>query len=127
MKPAVAVDTSVVVAGLLAWHEHHDLARRALATALEDGTLILPVPTLVESFRGLSEFFEPQVEIAAFTPAEGIVERAAALLSNEPARAAMGRRARQRALREHTWDRRVESFVLDIQRFRPAPAARDVR
>jgi hypothetical protein len=74
------------------------------------------VPSLVESFPRLSEFFEPQVEIAAFTPAEGLVERAAALLADEPARAAMGRRARQRALRDHTWDRRVEAFVLDVTR-----------
>jgi hypothetical protein len=82
------------------------------------------VPTLVEAFPTLTEFFEPGVEIATFTPAEGLVERAAALLGDEPARAAMGRRARQRALREHTWDRRVESFVLDVARWRKTTGTR---
>jgi hypothetical protein len=82
------------------------------------------VPTLVEAFPTLSEYFEPGVEIATFTPAEGLVETAAALLGDEPARAAMGRRARQRALREHTWDRRVEAFVLDVQAWRKTTGTR---
>jgi hypothetical protein len=33
----------------------------------------------------------------------------------------MGRRARARALRDHTWDRRVEAFVLDLRRWRAQP------
>jgi len=33
----------------------------------------------------------------------------------------MGRRARQRALREHTWDRRIEAFVLDVAAWRRSP------
>ncbi|HTY40972.1 MAG TPA: glycosyltransferase [Thermoanaerobaculia bacterium] len=85
------------------------------------------VPTLVESFPALSEYFEPNVEIAAFTPADGLVERAAALLGDEAARTAMGRRARQRALREHTWDRRIESFVLDVEAWKRAPGPRPGR
>jgi glycosyltransferase involved in cell wall biosynthesis len=76
------------------------------------------VPTLTESFPRLSEFFEPGVEIATYGTREDVAERAEALLSDEPARAAMGRRARQRALRNHTWDRRVEEFVLDLARRR---------
>jgi hypothetical protein len=36
----------------------------------------------------------------------------------------MGRRARQRALREHTWDRRVEAFVLDVQAWRKTTGTR---
>ena len=43
------------------------------------------------------------------------------LAADETARAAMGRRARQRALREHTWDRRVETFVLDLRKWRAQP------
>lgn len=85
------------------------------------------VPTLVEAFRGVAEFFEPGVEIATFTPAEGIVEKAAALLSDEAARAAMGRRARQRALRQHTWDRRIESFVLDLAAWKRSTGPRVAR
>jgi hypothetical protein len=85
------------------------------------------VPTLVESFPRVADFFEPGVEIATFTPSEGIVEKAAALLSDEAARSTMGRRARQRALREHTWDRRVEAFVLDVQAWKRAPGPRPGR
>ena len=85
------------------------------------------VPTLVEAFPAVAGFFEPGVEIATFTPAEGIADRAAAILGDEPARLAMGRRARQRALREHTWDRRVEAFVLDVQAWKRAPGPRPAR
>jgi hypothetical protein len=85
------------------------------------------VPTLVEDFPGIAEFFEPGVEIATYRPEVGIVERAASILGDEPARAAMGRRARQRALREHTWDRRVESFILDVQTWKRAPGPRPAR
>lgn len=114
----LALETALLDDAQGAYRGKHRLTPRAFFAAS------CGVPTLVESFPGLSEFFEPQVEIASFTPAEGIVERAAALLSDEPARAAMGRRARQRALREHTWDRRVEGFVLDVETWRKAAASR---
>ncbi len=81
------------------------------------------VPSLIESFPGLDDFFQPGVEIATFDSPETLVARAQELSADEPARAAMGRRARARALREHTWDRRVEAFVLDLGRWRTTPAA----
>ena len=116
-------------------------ARLALETALVDdvhgkyrGTFRLTpralfaascgVPTLVESFPRLAETFEPGSEIATFPAKDEVVNSAAAILGDEPARVAMGRRARQRALREHTWDRRVESFVLDIAAWRKNPNPR---
>ena len=116
-------------------------ARLALETALVDdvhgkyrGTFrITPralfaascgVPSLVESYPRLAEIFTPGVEIATFPNKDEVVASAAAILSDEPARAAMGRRARQRALRDHTWDRRVEAFVLDMSRWRKAPPLR---
>lgn len=74
------------------------------------------VPSLVEDFPALSESFASGDEIATYRSAEDAAESAARLLGDEPARAAMGRRARSRALREHTWDRRVEAFVLDVER-----------
>jgi spore maturation protein CgeB len=79
------------------------------------------VPSLIEAFSGLDDFFQPGVEIATFDSPETLVARALELLADEPARAAMGRRARARALREHTWDRRVEGFVLDLQKWRQSP------
>jgi glycosyltransferase involved in cell wall biosynthesis len=79
------------------------------------------VPTLVESFPRLAEMFEPGVEIAFFPTKDDVVSSAAAILGDEPARAAMGRRARQRAIREHTWDKRVEAFVMDVAAWRKNP------
>ena len=85
------------------------------------------VPTLVEAFDGLAEFFAPGSEIATFTSPEDLVAQAATLLSDESARLAMGRRARQTALRKHTWDRRVESFLLDVREWKPKPGPRGAR
>jgi hypothetical protein len=119
-------------------------ARLALETALVDdvhgkyrGTFrITPraffaascgVPTLVEAFPRLSESFAPGVEIAVFPSKDDVVSAAAAVLGDEPARLAMGRRARQRALREHTWDRRIETFVLDLAAWRKNPRSRPTR
>jgi hypothetical protein len=79
------------------------------------------VPSLIESFPGLDDFFQPGVEIATFDSSETLVAKAQELAADEPVRAAMGRRARARALREHTWDRRVEAFVLDLHRWRTQP------
>jgi spore maturation protein CgeB len=74
------------------------------------------VPSLIEEFPGLAEYFSPGDEIATYRSPEEAAEAAAGLASDEAARAAMGRRARSRALREHTWDRRIERFVLDVAR-----------
>jgi spore maturation protein CgeB len=79
------------------------------------------VPSLIESFPSLGDFFEPGVEIATFDSPETLVRRAQELAADETARATMGRRARARALRDHTWDRRVEAFVLDLRRWRTEP------
>ncbi|HEX4440403.1 MAG TPA: glycosyltransferase [Thermoanaerobaculia bacterium] len=78
------------------------------------------VPSLVETFPGLSEFFAPGEEIATYESPEAAGETAARLCRDEPARVAMGRRARSRALRDHTWDRRIEAFVLDVEKRRRA-------
>ena len=85
------------------------------------------VPALIESFPGLPEFFEPGLEIAAFSSLEDAVAQAERLLSDEAARSAMGRRARQRALRQHTWDRRVEDFQLDVRQWKARPGPRPPR
>ncbi len=82
------------------------------------------VPALIESFTSLPEFFEPGLEIAAFSSPEDAVAQAERLLADETARAAMGRRARQRALRQHTWDRRVEDFQLDVREWKARPGPR---
>lgn len=56
----VAVDTSVVVAALLSWHEHHDRAL-ALLTAARNSShgIILPLPVLVETYAVMTRLPPP--------------------------------------------------------------------
>ena len=54
-----AVDTSVVVAALLGWHEHHRPALRVLDRALASGRLILPAPALMESYSVMTRLPSP--------------------------------------------------------------------
>jgi len=56
----VAIDTSVVVAALLSWHQHHDRALAALAAARSSQQgVILPLPALVESYAVLTRLPPP--------------------------------------------------------------------
>jgi predicted nucleic acid-binding protein len=54
-----AADTSVVVAALLGWHEHHRAARQTLDRGLTSGRLILPAPTLLESYSVMTRLPSP--------------------------------------------------------------------
>jgi predicted nucleic acid-binding protein len=54
-----AIDTSIVVAALLSWHEAHEPAFAALSAALEDGELVLPVSALVECYAVLTRLPAP--------------------------------------------------------------------
>ena len=55
-----AVDTSVLVAGLLAWHESHAAALRALREATgRGGVLVVPRPALIESYAVLTRLPAP--------------------------------------------------------------------
>ena len=58
-KEGFVVDTSVIIAGLLSWHEHHDLAREWLETILEEHQLVLPTRVLVESYSVLTRLPPP--------------------------------------------------------------------
>ena len=56
----IAVDSSVIVAGLLAWHEKHQPAARALDRALgsKEG-LVIPSHALVESYAVMTRLPAP--------------------------------------------------------------------
>jgi predicted nucleic acid-binding protein len=55
-----ALDTSVIVAGLLSSHEHHEPAAAALAALLaEPGDVILPLQALVEAYSVLTRLPHP--------------------------------------------------------------------
>lgn len=55
---AVALDTSVIVAALLAWHEAHTCCAAAVARAL-DGDPVLPQSALIESYAVLTRLPAP--------------------------------------------------------------------
>lgn len=50
----VALDTSVVLAGVLAWHEHHRPTLALLQDVLPKGHVVLPAPVLVEAYALLT-------------------------------------------------------------------------
>jgi predicted nucleic acid-binding protein len=54
-----AVDTSVVVAALLGWHENHEAARRALQRGLAAECLVLPAPSLMEAYAVMTRLPAP--------------------------------------------------------------------
>lgn len=50
-RSAVALDTNVVVAALLVWHEHHERAFRALDELIgRRRRVLLPLPVLLEAY-----------------------------------------------------------------------------
>jgi predicted nucleic acid-binding protein len=55
----IALDSSILVAALLGWHERHEAAARALDRALATGDLVLPVPALVEAYAVLTRLPAP--------------------------------------------------------------------
>lgn len=56
----IALDTSVIVAGLLDWHEHHQVALVALKAAGSPGNeIVLPLPALIESYSVMTRLPAP--------------------------------------------------------------------
>lgn len=55
----VATDSSIVVAALATWHERHEVAVGTLEEPLSSGTLVLPVPVLIESYAVLTRLPAP--------------------------------------------------------------------
>lgn len=59
-SPRVALDSSVVVAALLAWHERHDAARAELEEVLSsEGGVVLPVNALLEAYSVMTRLPSP--------------------------------------------------------------------
>lgn len=55
----IAVDSSVIIAGLLSWHEFHERAFSALEKAIASGTLLVPLAALVESYSVMTRLPSP--------------------------------------------------------------------
>lgn len=54
-----AIDTSLIVAALLGWHEEHEPARKALERSLAAERVILPAPTLMEAYAVMTRLPSP--------------------------------------------------------------------
>ncbi len=59
MAARFAADTSVIVAALLTWHEHHAPSQKALENAMDEGPLVIPVAVLVESYAVMTRLPAP--------------------------------------------------------------------
>lgn len=56
----IALDTSVIVAGLLSWHERHAAAARALERALGSSAgVLIPAQALIESYAVMTRLPAP--------------------------------------------------------------------
>jgi predicted nucleic acid-binding protein len=54
-----AIDSSVIIAGLLDWHEFHDRAFRALKKEKAREELLVPLPALIESYSVMTRLPSP--------------------------------------------------------------------
>jgi predicted nucleic acid-binding protein len=59
MAARFAADTSVIVAALLTWHEHHARSLEALGNAMDEGPLVIPVAALVEAYAVMTRMPAP--------------------------------------------------------------------
>ncbi len=66
---------------------------------------------LADAKADIRRSYEPDREIALFRTGDELRERARAMLDDPVGTAAMGRRARERTLREHTWRHRLEELL----------------
>jgi predicted nucleic acid-binding protein len=55
-----AVDSNVIIAALLSWHEHHHAAHEMLSVALsENNELVVPLQSLIESYSVMTRLPPP--------------------------------------------------------------------
>jgi predicted nucleic acid-binding protein len=55
----IAIDSSVIIAGLLSWHEFHERAFTALEAAGLRKRSVIPLPALVESYSVMTRLPSP--------------------------------------------------------------------
>jgi spore maturation protein CgeB len=68
---------------------------------------------LVDMRPGVERFFVPGEEIATYSTAEELREKALFYLANETARARIARAGRERVCREHTYTNRLAEMLID--------------
>lgn len=55
----VLPDTSILVAAFCDWHEHHEIALKALAAAEKRGSLIVAIPVVIEIYAVMTRLPAP--------------------------------------------------------------------
>lgn len=68
-------------------------------------------------YDGIEEWFEPEKEIIIVNSTEEAIERYRYLLANESVREAMGKAARERVLKQHTFRHRARQLVKIIRNY----------
>ena len=69
-----------------------------------------------ESLEEVAHSFAPAKEIVVFSSDEDFIEKAGSMIDHRGERDAIAEAARQRALRDHTYDQRVDTIVRRAQR-----------
>lgn len=68
-------------------------------------------------YLGIEEWFEPEKELIVVHSAEEAIERYQYLLRNDQERIAIGRAARQRVLKQHTFRHRAQELIDIIKKY----------
>ena len=58
-RSVTALDTSVIVAGLLSWHRDHEAASRAIGGVITDGQVVVPAHALLEAYSVMTRLPAP--------------------------------------------------------------------
>lgn len=72
---------------------------------------------IANPYLGIEEWFEPEVELIVVNSAAEAIERYQHLLGNDKERLAIGRAARQRVLKQHTFRHRAAELLDLIQQY----------
>jgi hypothetical protein len=73
------------------------------------------VPSLVEASPLLNRTFTPEEEIVPYSSIPDLVDRTIRLIADPDRCAEIGRRARDRVLRDHLWTHRVTAILADVR------------
>jgi len=68
-------------------------------------------------YRGLDAWFEPEKEIIIVSSGEEAIERYRFLLSRDSARESIGRAARERVLKQHTFRHRARELLAIVRQY----------
>ncbi|MEA2336315.1 MAG: hypothetical protein QOE82_322 [Thermoanaerobaculia bacterium] len=112
----IAVDSSVVIAGLLSWHDFHQRALQALVKAMLARRLLVPFPALIESYSVMTRLPSPhrlRPEIAHQLLRESFSEARVVTLSSRKAWAFLGDCAASATAGGRVYDAVIATAAID--------------